>query len=54
MEPLWGSKQREGKMFERMECGRCHTQFHFTDSPRVTRIPQCPICGSTGVQSAAA
>lgn len=54
MEPLWGSKQREGKMFARMECGNCHARFHFTDSPRITRIPRCPVCGSTAARSLAA
>ena len=35
----------EGKMFERLECHRCHTLFNFSPAPRLTRIPHCPACG---------
>ena len=53
-EPAWKRKSDEGKMFQRMECGRCATLFHFLDSPRVTRFPRCPRCGNTSGLSAAA
>lgn len=46
--PGWGKKSDEGKMFIRMECDRCGRRFHFSESPRVTRIPTCPTCGSFG------
>ncbi len=54
MEPPWDSKRREGKMFSRMQCDRCNAQFHFTESPRLTRVPRCPACGSTGAHAFAA
>ena len=41
-------------MFERMECDRCHTRFHFANSPRVTRFPRCPACGSVVAHKEAA
>jgi hypothetical protein len=43
--PDWRHKFAEGKMFERLECPRCHTRFHFSPAPRMTRIPHCPACG---------
>jgi hypothetical protein len=46
--PAWEAKLREGKMFQRFACDRCGTRFHFTDSPRVTRFPRCPLCGDMG------
>ena len=36
--PAWARKFSEGKMFERMECDRCHAPFNFTQQSRVTRI----------------
>jgi hypothetical protein len=42
----WQRKATEGKMFHRMECDRCRVLFNFGDSPRVTRVPRCPACGS--------
>ena len=44
--PLWQRKFNEGKMFDRMECDACHAPFNFGQSPRATRIPRCPACGS--------
>ncbi len=44
--PMWSRKQTEGKMFQKLECDRCGAAFQFADSPRVTRIPRCPACGS--------
>ena len=44
--PRWERKATEGKMFQRMECDHCHARFNFGDSPRVTRVPRCPSCGS--------
>jgi hypothetical protein len=49
--PMWNQKFVEGKMFERMACDRCNTAFNFSQSPRVTRIPRCPQCGSTGAHT---
>ena len=51
---LWAGKFAEGKMFVRMECDRCGAWFHFTDTPRATRFPRCPACGSTGGRPLAA
>lgn len=45
-QPAWGQKFAEGKMFQRMECDGCGARFHFAESPRVTRVPRCPACGS--------
>ncbi|MCC7366348.1 MAG: hypothetical protein IT303_18475 [Dehalococcoidia bacterium] len=42
----WGRKRAEGKMFQRFECESCQCRYNFADSPRVTRVPRCPICGS--------
>ena len=42
----WGRKRAEGKMARRFECEQCHTRYSFLDSPRVTRVPRCPVCGS--------
>lgn len=50
----WGKKDAEGKMFVRMECDRCGARFHFGERPRVTRVPRCPACGSTGAHQSAA
>ncbi len=50
MEPPWGKKLREGKMFARLQCNACLARFHFTDSPRVTRFPRCPQCGGYSAQ----
>lgn len=44
--PPWQCKFSEGKMFERMECERCHARYNFGAAPRATRIPRCPACGS--------
>jgi len=44
--PVWSRKHAEGKMFQRLECERCGARFNFGDSPRVTRVPRCPACGS--------
>ena len=44
--PVWSRKYAEGKMFQRLECDRCGVRFNFGDSPRVTRVPRCPACGS--------
>ncbi len=44
--PAWVQKQAEGKMFQRLECDGCGALFNFGDSPRVTRVPRCPACGS--------
>jgi hypothetical protein len=44
--PTWSGKFQEGKMFQRLACDRCGARFHFGDSPRVTRVPRCPACGS--------
>jgi hypothetical protein len=52
--PAWGQKSAEGKMFVRMECDRCSRMFHFSDTPRVTRIPICPSCGNLGSHPCAA
>jgi hypothetical protein len=41
-------KLAEGKWFRRLECDRCGATFHFTESPRATRVPRCPQCGSLG------
>ncbi len=38
-------KLRDGKTFRRFACARCGMRFHFTDSPRATRVPRCPACG---------
>jgi NAD-dependent SIR2 family protein deacetylase len=46
IKPRWERKFAEGKMFERMECDRCRAPFNFSQSPRATRIPRCPACGS--------
>lgn len=54
MEPVWGQKFREGKMFARLQCDECHARFHFTESPRVTRIPRCPRCGGNSAHPFAA
>jgi NAD-dependent SIR2 family protein deacetylase len=40
----------QGKMFQRLECDRCHARFNFPDTPRVTRIARCPACGSYDAQ----
>lgn len=45
---------REGKTFRRFACDRCGTRFHFTDSPRATRYPRCPLCGGMGAHPDAA
>lgn len=52
--PAWDTKFREGKMFQRMSCDRCGTRFHFTDGPRVTRFPRCPLCGGMSAHPDAA
>lgn len=39
------AKYDAGKMFERLQCTRCETRFHFSPAPRMTRIPHCPACG---------
>ncbi len=52
--PPWNQKRVEGKMFERMVCDHCAASFNFTESPRMTRIPRCPVCGSTGARRAQA
>jgi len=52
--PTWSRKFEEGKMFQRLECDRCSVRFNFADSPRVTRIPRCPACGSTATHARAA
>lgn len=52
--PLWAAKFAEGKMFVRMECDRCRSWFNFTDSPRSTRVPRCPACGSIAAHPRAA
>lgn len=44
----------DGKMFQRMECDRCGVTFHFTEAPRATRVPRCPVCGSFGAHPFAA
>jgi hypothetical protein len=46
LQPEWARKFAEGKMFQRFECERCHARFNFGQSPRVTRVPRCPVCGS--------
>lgn len=46
--PLWSQKFAEGKMFRRLECGRCAARFNFSERPRVTRVPKCPVCGALG------
>jgi DNA-directed RNA polymerase subunit RPC12/RpoP len=51
---MWSRKFDEGKMFQRLECDRCAARFNFGDSPRVTRIPRCPACGSTAAHTRAA
>jgi hypothetical protein len=43
-----------GKMFRRMTCDRCGGRFHFTESPRVSRVPVCPGCGSYAAREQAA
>jgi hypothetical protein len=50
----WETKLRDGKMFQRFCCDRCGTRFHFTDGPRVTRFPRCPLCGDMGAHPDAA
>lgn len=52
--PAWDVKFREGKMFQRLACAECGTRFHFTDSPRATRVPRCPVCGGFGARPDAA
>ncbi|OAI39945.1 hypothetical protein AYO38_01220 [bacterium SCGC AG-212-C10] len=52
--PAWGQKSAEGKMFVRRECDSCGRTFHFSDSPRITRVPTCPTCGSFTSHVAAA
>lgn len=52
--PMWRRKFEEGKMFERMECDRCGARFNFGSTPRVTRIPRCPACGSMAAHTQAA
>ncbi len=54
MSPGWNVKYLEGKMFQRLECDRCHARFNFADCPRVTRIARCPVCGSYEAQPRAA
>jgi len=49
--PAWNQKQVEGKMFQRLACVQCGTRFHFTDGPRVTRVPRCPVCGAMDTYS---
>ena len=46
MQPLWSRKHAEGKMAQRRECAQCHACYNFTDTPRMTRVPRCPFCGS--------
>ncbi|WP_322796942.1 hypothetical protein [Tepidiforma sp.] len=52
--PGWAQKSAEGKMFRRLECDRCGAWFHFGESPRVTRVPRCPVCGSLSAHLPAA
>ncbi len=52
--PAWERKFAEGKMFERMDCVRCGARFNFSQTPRVTRVPRCPVCGAFGAQPHAA
>lgn len=52
--PAWQRKFAEGKMFQRLECDRCGARFQFGDSPRVTRVPRCPACGSLAAHPRAA
>ena len=47
-QPGWARKHLEGKMFQRLECSRCHFSFHFSEPPRATRVPRCPSCGAFG------
>jgi NMD protein affecting ribosome stability and mRNA decay len=54
MEPAWRVKSKEGKMFTRLECDQCLMRFHFSDTPRVTRVPRCPQCGSYKAHQVAA
>jgi len=54
LRPAWAGKFAEGKMFERMDCPRCGAQFHFAQTPRVTRVPRCPACGAFGAHPHAA
>lgn len=54
MTPAWKVKFIQGKMFQRMECDRCHARFNFAETPRVTRIARCPACGSYAAQPLAA
>lgn len=44
----------EGKMFRKMSCERCGGRFHFTESPRASRVPVCPSCGSFAAREQAA
>ena len=46
LQPAWRKKQAEGKMSRRFECEQCHARYSFLDSPRITRVPRCPLCGS--------
>jgi len=54
LNPPWQTKFVEGKMFERMECDRCRARFNFSESPRATRVPRCPACGSLASHKRAA
>ncbi|MCL4230120.1 MAG: hypothetical protein KJ053_00905 [Dehalococcoidia bacterium] len=54
MVPAWKAKYIQGKMFQRMECERCHARFNFAETPRVTRIARCPACGSLHARPQAA
>jgi len=54
LSPAWNVKFIEGKMFQRLQCGRCLARFNFPDTPRVTRIARCPVCGSYDAQPRAA
>jgi DNA-directed RNA polymerase subunit RPC12/RpoP len=54
MEAAWSQKYRDGKMYSRLRCDLCMARFHFTDSPRVTRLPRCPHCGSNNAHEVAA
>lgn len=54
LRPAWERKFAEGKMFERMDCSRCGAQFNFAQTPRATRVPRCPACGSLAAHPHAA
>ena len=44
----------QGKMFRKMSCERCVGRFHFTEIPRVSRVPVCPLGGSFAAREQAA